>query len=271
MQSAAVGFQCPECAQQGARRQRLVDAWRRQSAPRLTYGLIAANVVFFIVDQALGGRLGGIYADFGSRFALWAGLGSNGFRVVEVGIADGEWWRIVTGGFLHAGVLHLGFNMYALYVLGGILERVVGPVRFGLIYGVSLLGGSLGALAMTSPLARTVGASGAIFGIFGAFALLQMSRGQSPMSGGIGMTIGLNLLITFTIPGISIGGHLGGLAAGALCGYLLLGANRHQAIERERARPTMVAITAAVGVALFGASVLVAQLVVDRGSALIGG
>lgn len=271
MQSAAVGFQCPECTQQGAKQQRLVTAWRQQSAPRVTYGLIAVNVVFFVIDNVLSGSLGGLYADFGTRFALRAsGAVFSDGTVLTGGVAEGEWWRIVSGGFLHAGILHLGFNMFALYSLGGVLERVLGPVRFGAIYVVSLFGGSLGALAMSDPWQSTVGASGAIFGIFGAFALLQMSRGMSPMAGGIGPTILLNLFITFAIPGISIGGHLGGLLTGGAVSYLLIGANRRQAIERERSQPAMLVAVGVLGLALFGLAVLVANLTVDQGSALIG-
>ena len=272
MNSAAVGVQCPECSTAGAKQQRLVNVWRQQSTPRVTYALIAVNAVFFVVDNVMSGSASSVFADFSTRFALRAaGARFSDGSVLIGGVAEGEWWRVISGGFLHAGALHLAFNMYALYVLGGVLERVIGPVRFSIIYGGSLVGGSLGALALSSPWQSTVGASGAIFGIFGAFALLQMSRGMSPMAGGIGTTILLNLFITFAIPGISVGGHLGGLLTGGAVGYLLIGANRRQAVERERAQPAMLAASVALGVGLFVTAVLVAHLVADRGAALIGG
>ena len=110
--------------------------------------------------------------------------------------------------------------MFALYVLGGLLEPAVGRLRFGIIYFVSLLAGSFGALLL-EPDAPTVGASGAIFGLMGAAVVVMRNRGINPMESGLGLWIGLNLLITFTIPSISIGGHIGGLIGGALAALLL--------------------------------------------------
>ena len=136
------------------------------------------------------------------------------------GVDAGEYWRIVTSGFLHAGFLHLLFNMFALYVLGGMLEPAVGRLRFGVIYFVSLLAGSFGALLL-EPTGPTVGASGAVFGLMGAAVVVMRNRGVNPMESGLGVWIGLNLLITFTIPGISIGGHIGGLVGGALAAFIL--------------------------------------------------
>ena len=111
--------------------------------------------------------------------------------------------------------------MLALYVLGELLEPAVGRLRFGLIYFASLLAGSFGALLL-EPTAPTVGASGAVFGLMGAAFVVMRSRGINPMESGLGLWIGLNLLITFTIPNISIGGHLGGLVGGALAALLLV-------------------------------------------------
>jgi membrane associated rhomboid family serine protease len=135
-------------------------------------------------------------------------------------VADGEVWRIVTAGFFHAGFFHLFFNMFALYILGGMLEPAVGRFRFGLIYFVSLLAGSFGAL-VAEPTAPTVGASGAIFGLMGAAVVIMRNRGINPMESGLGFWILLNLLITFTVPHISIGGHVGGLIGGGLAAALL--------------------------------------------------
>ena len=112
-------------------------------------------------------------------------------------------------------MIHLLFNMFGLYILGGLLEPAIGRLRFGIIYFVSLLAGSFGALLL-EPTAPTVGASGAIFGLMGAAVVVMRNRGINPMESGIGLWIGLNLLITFTIPNISIGGHIGGLIGGAV-------------------------------------------------------
>jgi membrane associated rhomboid family serine protease len=135
-------------------------------------------------------------------------------------VADGEWWRIVTSGFLHFGILHLAFNMLLLWWLGQMLEPSLGRVRYVLAYAVSLLAGSLGALLL-DPDALTGGASGAVFGLMAAAVLLLRRRGVDPMQSGLGGLLVINLLLTFLRPGISIGGHLGGLVGGALAALLL--------------------------------------------------
>jgi membrane associated rhomboid family serine protease len=141
------------------------------------------------------------------------------------------------------GFLHIATNMFSLYILGSLLEPAVGKLRFGLIYAVSLLAGSFGALVLT-PNGFTVGASGAIFGLMGAALVVMRNRGISPMESGLGLWIGLNLLITFTIPGISIGGHIGGLIGGALAGAVLFDFR-----DRVRVPPQVPAlIAAAIGV-----------------------
>ena len=156
----------------------------------------------------------------------------------------------MTAGFLHArlgegtiGFLHILTNMFSLYILGTLLEPAIGRLRFGLIYGVSLLAGSFGALLLT-PDGLTVGASGAIFGLMGAALVVMRNRGINPMESGLGLWIGLNLLITFTIPGISIGGHIGGMLGGVLAAFVLFDL-------RERVKVPAVApnlIAAAIGV-----------------------
>jgi len=250
MQAAAVGFQCPECATSGSKQQRAADRWRNPGAAQLTMALIAVNVVAYVIDSTGSGLV--------SRFALF----SQGFvpGVGPSGVAEGEWWRIITGGFLHASLLHIGFNMFALYQLGTAMERVVGTAKFGLIYVVSIVGGSVGALAITAPNTPTVGASGGIFGLFAAYAILELSRGMNPMKGGIGPVILLNLVLTFAIPGISIGGHLGGLAAGAAAGALVIGVNRQQAVQRARSSGAMTSVVAGMGVGLFVLAVVVAYI-----------
>lgn len=136
-------------------------------------------------------------------------------------IDNGEWWRLFTAGFLHFGVFHVAMNMLLLFQLGQLLETGIGRARFALLYGASLLGGSLGALLL-SPNALTGGASGAVFGLMAAATVGLRQRGINPFQTGIGATLVLNLLITFAIPGVSIGGHLGGAIVGGAVGYVML-------------------------------------------------
>ncbi len=209
MTTTPVGMRCPECANQRTRVRTIRSA---SDEPVLTYILIGINVAV-----ALGALLGGASA---------TGGGIGGSTLLQDGsvsrpeIADGEYWRLVTAGFLHAGFFHLLFNMLSLYILGGLLEPAVGRLRFGLIYMVSLLAGSFGALLL-EPTSPTVGASGAIFGLMAATAVVMRNRGMSIMESGLGIWIVLNLVITFSVPNISIGGHLGGLVGGGLAAFLM--------------------------------------------------
>ena len=206
MTSTSVGMRCPECAKQTTK---VRTAATLTGTPQLTYALMAINVVLFMLTAAASGGFSGTSGAFYEKGALFGPL-----------VADGEWWRIVSAGFLHAGLLHLAFNMYFLYFLGTLMEPSIGKLRFGIVYFVSLVGGSFGALLL-SPNAVTVGASGAVFGAMGAAIIAMRARGIDPMQSGLGVTLLLNLAITFLIPGISIGGHLGGLFAGGLIGYLM--------------------------------------------------
>jgi membrane associated rhomboid family serine protease len=135
-------------------------------------------------------------------------------------VANGDYWRLVSAGFLHAGFFHLLFNMFSLWILGTLLEPAIGQLRFALIFFVSLLAGSFGALVV-DPNTLTVGASGGIFGLMGAAVVVLRNRGINPLESGLGLWIGLNLLITFTVSGISIGGHIGGLIGGTLAALVL--------------------------------------------------
>ncbi len=142
-------------------------------------------------------------------------------------VAGGEPYRIVTSAFLHAGFIHLAFNMFALYILGTLLEPAVGSVRFAGIYAVSVLGGAFGALLL-SPNELTVGASGGIFGLMAAAFLIARNRGLDHLASQIGIFVIFNLVITFSVPNISLGGHLGGLVGGGLAALLF------SAVERRR-------------------------------------
>ena len=132
-------------------------------------------------------------------------------------VAAGEWWRLLTSGFLHASPLHIGSNMLALFFIGRALEPALGTLRTGLIYFVSLAAGSLGVM-MLEPGVASLGASGAIFGLAGALLVIAHAAASGVMQSGIGPMILLNLAFTFTIPGISMGAHIGGLIGGAALG-----------------------------------------------------
>jgi membrane associated rhomboid family serine protease len=241
MTPTPVGMRCPECSRQKTK-VRTAATIRRD--PQLTYVLIAINVIAFVAMSASGGGLTG-RAD-GEVFVNGALFGPA--------VAAGDWWRIVTGGFLHAGLLHIAFNMYFLYFLGTMFEAEFGKLRFGIIYFVSLLGGSFGAL-LTSPDAVTVGASGAVFGLMGAAIIAMRARGVDPMQSGLGVTLLLNLGITFLIPNISIGGHIGGLVAGGIVGFLMF-----EVAERRRATATSVlGVCIVLGLALAVGCIAVAS------------
>ncbi|MTD46949.1 rhomboid family intramembrane serine protease [Conexibacter sp. W3-3-2] len=201
MTSTPVGMRCPECSRDRTQVRTIQNV---QAAVQLTPVLIAVCVIAGLASGSVGA--GGAGNQLFERGALFGPL-----------IAlDHEYWRLITGGFLHSGLIHLGFNMYLLWMLGNLLEPALGQVRFGLLYFTSLLAGSAGAL-LVEPNAVTVGASGAVFGLMAAAFLELRQRGFDPMASGIGPLILLNLVITF-VPGfnISIGGHIGGLIGGAI-------------------------------------------------------
>ena len=136
-------------------------------------------------------------------------------------LEQGEWYRLISCGFVHFGVFHLAMNMLLAYQLGQLFEQKIGSLRFGLLYLTSLLGGSVGAL-LISPDAITGGASGAVFGLMAAALVGFRQDRVNPLRTGIGATFALNILITLVIPGISIGGHFGGAITGAICSLFLL-------------------------------------------------
>jgi membrane associated rhomboid family serine protease len=205
MSQASVGFHCPECVRRGG--QKVITPRSLQVRPLLTQVLIGVNVLVFLLGIGLTSVQG--IGDITARGAL------NGPDV-----ADGEWWRLITSGFLHANLMHLALNMAVLWFLGSQVESALGRSRYAIVYFGSLLGGSLGALLL-NPYATTVGASGAIFGIMGAAAALQVRRGLSVWSSGLGGLLAINLVFTFLVPGISIGSHLGGLLIGFVTGFLI--------------------------------------------------
>ena len=217
MTVAPVGLRCPDHSgkPQGVarvRRQVRGAGWAGTGA-LVTKTLIAINVVLFLAELGTGSVIGNIltgdiYGGVVDRFAL-AGKP----------VANGDWWRLVTAGFLHTNVLHIGLNMFILWLVGSPLEEMLGRGRYLLLYFVSLLAGSAGALLQT-PL-QTVGASGAIFGLFGALLVLEyFATGQIVGGQAFGLIV-INLVFSFTFSGISWGGHIGGLVGGILATLVL--------------------------------------------------
>lgn len=240
MTPTAVGMRCPECSSQKTKIHTLASI---AVVPRVTYVLIALNVIVFLGGGASGGALSGSRSVLFTEGALIGiAAGADG----AIGVAAGEYWRLLTGGFLHAGLLHLGFNMYVLYWLGTMLEPSLGHVRFLALYVASLLAGSFGALLL-SPASFTVGASGAVFGLMGAAFILERARGRDPMQSGLGFVILLNLGLTFVIANISIGGHIGGLIGGALAAAAMTRLARTRSPFPTVAICTVVAVISVAG------------------------
>ena len=210
MTTTSVGMRCPECAKQRTEVRNPIGAPGRSDAPA-TYAIIAACVLAFVAEIVGGGGVGAL--DGGGTIFVDFGL-------FGPAVADGEPYRIVTSAFLHAGILHLGLNMFALYVLGTLLEPAIGTARFAGIYLVSILGGAFGALLL-DPTELTVGASGGIFGLMAAAFLIARDRGLDELASQVGFFVVINLVFTFSISGISIGGHIGGLVGGALAALVL--------------------------------------------------
>lgn len=206
MTPAAVGLRCPEHA--GGRRRvappRIVRRTSRGATDALaTRVLIAINVAIYLIGAAQGH---GIDSPGGALYQK--------FWLDAPDVSNGGWWRLITAAFLHANIIHIGFNMWALWVIGGPVENYLGRARYLALYFVAGLAGSAGALLLT-PLSVTVGASGAIFGILGALLIIEWQT--TGRLAGTAMTwIVINLVLTFAIANISIGGHIGGLIGGIL-------------------------------------------------------
>ena len=210
---ADVGSHCTECVRRArpATSER-IRFWNAAQPVLVTRLIIAVNVIAY-VWVLTGTRLSSVAGSINSN-ELDMGLS-------QVFVDNGEWYRIISSGFLHFGLIHVGMNMLLLWQLGQLLEPALGRARFTLLYFTAMVGGATGALLM-NPNGLTGGASGAVFGLMAAAAVGLQQRGVNPMRTGIGATLMLNLLITFAIPGISIGGHLGGALVGGAIGYAML-------------------------------------------------
>lgn len=220
MRPASVGYQCPDCLEEARRtgpgrlRSRLVLGGGR-GAP-LTDVLLGINVVLFIVE---------VIRSKGNILAITpqAMFGLGG--LYPPAVAGGQYWRLISSMFLHEGLIHIAFNMYALYLIGTAIEITFGSVRFLAIYFVSGFLASVTSFVFGPALAVSIGASGAIFGLLGAWTVFNLRRRSNPAAAAnLRVAIGLiviNLIITFAIPGIAIFAHIGGLITGGVVGLLL--------------------------------------------------
>ncbi|MGQ0573567.1 MAG: rhomboid family intramembrane serine protease [Pseudonocardia sp.] len=217
LREASVGYQCVDCVTQGARDTRrgvTVAGAEPGGAALVVPALVAVNLAMFVWTVAQAGSIGQNYT--APIFREWA--------LRPTLVADGEWWRILTAGFLHVGPLHLAFNMLALWIIGRDVEAVLGRGRFLAVYLVSLLGGSAAVMLFQPPNASVAGASGAVFGLMGALAVV-LRRMRVPAGQVIGLIV-VNIVISVVLPNISLVAHLGGLAVGAAATAALVYAPR---------------------------------------------
>jgi len=250
MRDASVGFQCPDCVKEGARSTRqgkAVYGGKRLTGNPMatTFALIAANLVGFFAIRSGGGRVL-------DALALLPQSSTRGFQEVE-GVSGGAYWQVLTSAFSHYDVLHLGFNMLALYFLGPMLEQVLGRLRFLAVYFVSAFTASAAVMLLSNPNSQTLGASGSIFGLMGALVVVAFKVKADLRQ--ILFWLGLNLVFTFYNTGsISWQGHLGGLLGGALTAAIIVYAPRKR---REVIQWTGIVLVLVVALVVIAAQAVV--------------
>ena len=238
MRDAAVGFHCPDCVNEGKRETRSgrtpYGGLRPTNAALTSMVIIGINVTVWLAIMVTGGAASRL-VDYLALRPVGLCLAPQGaFNVTEAvctgrgtwlpGVADGAWWQLITSEFTHVQVLHIAFNMFALYVLGPQLELVVGRARFLALYLLSALTASALVYWASPEFQPTLGASGAIFGVMGGLLVVALKLRANPQ--GILVWIGINFLLTFTVSGISWQGHLGGFLGGVACAAVLVYAPR---------------------------------------------
>jgi membrane associated rhomboid family serine protease len=210
MTMAPVGLRCPEHSGKAQGVERVTRGVRRAAfegaGAKVTKALVAINVAVYVAELVTGGGVNGTGSTIYLHGVLFGPL-----------LDQGEWWRLLTAAFLHYGPVHLIMNMIGLYWFGSLLEERIGAARYLLLYLVSGLAGSAGALLWSNGfLTPTVGASGAIFGILGAGLVLEQQRDYVFGGSALGVIL-INFVLTFSISSISKGGHIGGLVGGIVC------------------------------------------------------
>jgi membrane associated rhomboid family serine protease len=240
LHTAQVGSQCWECIK--ADRPPTRERVRRSLAARpivATQALVAANVAMFLYTNGFN--------------STTANPKLVRFGEAAIFVGHGEWWRLMTSGFIHFGIGHIGFNMLALYFIGLVLEPAIGPWRFSAVYFASLLAGSLGAMLLENPRTLGGGASGAVFGVGAAATVIMARRGVRFWDTGFGPILLINLFFDMFMTGISIGAHIGGAIGGAIIGFVIIETGR---TRYGSAITYLVALAVAVG--SFAAAIAVA-------------
>ncbi len=265
MKPASVGFHCPECVREGSANVRVPKAaygGKAVGTPTVTFVLLGLNVLVFLLTTltgtglAFGGNPSSVFEKLAlapTNHPIFTDGQLSGFAP---GVAQGEYWRLLTSTFLHFGIIHIALNMYCLFLLGPFLEQNLGRLRFTAVYLLSGLSGAALSYALGPSNEQAAGASGAVFGLFAAFYVLQRQRGGDVSS--IAITIGINLVFSFSVPNIDWRGHVGGLIGGALVTAALVYAPKGQ---------RRWVYQAAGGLAV---GLLVVALVVVRTAALTG-
>jgi membrane associated rhomboid family serine protease len=248
---ASVGFQCPECVKQGnasVRRARTVFGGRVSDDPGwVSKVLIGINVVVYVLQVAIGPTVE-------HRFWLVGGPVFDPRLGEVVGVADGEYWRLLTAAFLHGSIIHLGLNMYALFLFGPPLEAAFGRARFLAVYRVSAVGGSAASYAVAAPGSPSLGASGAVFGLLGAFFVVNRRLGRD--SSGLIVLLVINLAYGFLVPNIDWRAHLGGLVTGALCASVIAYAPNDKRRNALQAAGFVVVLLVVLGVVVWRTAAL---------------
>ncbi len=234
MTPTSVGMRCPDCSRE---RTRVYRAPTAPSTPIATQAIIAINVVAFLAEIATGSGFGTVAGSVYEKGALFG---------PSIAI-DHEYWRLVTSGFLHAGFLHVAFNMYFLWVIGRSLEPAIGTARFVAVYMACLLCGSLGVILL-EPSSVAIGASGAVFGLLGATIVEARSRGIDLWQSGLLPIALFNFAYTLLAANVAIGAHVGGFVGGLAIGVLFDQADRRR-LPRSVSLGVCVAIAAAAGLA----------------------
>ena len=243
MTAAAVGFHCPECLNEGrkaTRATRTIYGGRVRPGEQpglITKVLIAINVVFFVITVSSGAN-------------VLSGRGDSTMyehlALIPPAVANGEWWRLFSAAFMHFGLPHIAFYMFALWIFGPPLEAVMGKLRFTVLYLLAGVGGGLLSVAIGPLDERAAGASGAIFGLFAAFYVVARHRNYNTQA--VAFTIVANLVITFSISNIDWRGHVGGLVTGGVIAASIAFAPRGPRRGRvQAAGVTVVAVVLAAG------------------------
>lgn len=247
MRDASVGFQCPSCIAEGAKTVRaprtIAGGLVSSNAGAVSIILIGINVVAFLLTLATGGNDGGLF----QHGAMLAESRQNFDGELLKGVSEGAYWRLLTSAFLHENALHIAFNMYALYLFGPFVEKALGRGRFIAAYLTMAVGSSVFVYWLSNPGTLTIGASGAIFGLFG-MALIFLLKAKQDVSTLL-VLLAINAFIS-TQGNISWQGHLGGFIVGCVLGAVFAFA------PRDRRTQVQVAAMVAVWVGIVVAVVL---------------